>query len=71
MIKSKVKAGAIGGGLGGGLAGILVGIIVAILQSQGIDLSPEWIEVITTIVTIILGALGSFVGGYFKVERVG
>ena len=62
MIHSKVKAGSIGGGL----AGILVGIIISILQSQGVELSPEWIGIITTVVAAAL----AFLGGYLKTERV-
>ncbi len=70
MIYSKVKAGSIGAGAGVGVAGIIVGIIVMILQSQGVELSPEWIQAITLIVTALLGVLGSFIGGYFRRERV-
>ena len=61
MIYSKVKAGSIGGGL----AGIVVGIIISILQSQGVELSAEWIGIITTVVAAAL----SFLGGYLKTER--
>lgn len=61
MIYSKVKAST----AGGGLAGLVVGIIIMVLQSQGVDLTPEWIGIITTIVAAGL----TFVGGYLKVER--
>lgn len=61
MIYSKVKAST----AGGGLAGFVVGVIIMILQSQGVELTPEWIGIITTIVAAAL----AFLGGYLKVER--
>ncbi len=57
MISSKVKAASVGGGL----AGIVVGIIIGIFQSQGIDLTPEWIGIITTIVSAGLALLGGYI----------
>ena len=57
MISSKVKASTIGGGL----AGIVVGIIISILQAQGVELSAEWIGIITTVVAAALSFLGGFI----------
>ncbi len=59
---SKVKAGA----AGAGLAGIIVGLIVAGLKSQGVEVSPEMIALMTALIAAGL----SFLGGYIRRERV-
>ena len=59
---SKVRAV----GIGGGLAGIVVTIIVMILESQGVDLSPQMVALITSGIT----ALIAFLSGYLRIERV-
>ncbi len=59
---SKVKAV----GIGGGLAGIVVTIIVMILESQGVDLSPQMVALITSGITAFI----AFLSGYIKKEMV-
>ena len=63
MIYSKVKAGA----GGAGLTGIIVAMIVAVLETQGIELDMAMLALLTSGVAAAL----SFIGGWFKVERVG
>ena len=62
MVYSKVKAGA----AGAGLTGFLVAMIVAALGTQGIELGPEILVIITSGVAAVL----SFISGYFRYERV-
>lgn len=75
MIFSKVKAGAAGAGVGGaagvGLAGVLAGILDAVLKTQGVDLGPGMLGLITALIGAALASLGSFAAGYAKKEMVG
>ena len=58
MISSKVKV-ATGSA---GLTGLVVGIIITYFQSQGVELTVEWIGIITSLVAAGL----AFIGGYAK-----